>query len=118
MPSERVLLVDDHAGFRASAAALLEAEGLSIVGSAASGEEALAVVDDLDPDIILLDLYLPGLDGVDVAWRLSDPRRNSAIILISSHEEAAADPRVASAPVRGFLSKRDLTCAAIRELLG
>ena len=51
-------------------------------------------------------------------WRLSEQSPSAAIILISSHDEAAADPRVESAPVRGFLPKRDLTVAAICRLLG
>ena len=118
MPGERVLLVDDHAGFRASAAAMLEAEGLSIVGTAASGEEALVVVRSIVADVVLLDLFLPGIDGVDVAWRMSESDNGAAVILISSHDEAAFDPRVIAAPVRGFLPKRELTCDAIRRLLG
>lgn len=116
MLAKRVLLVDDHAGFRASAAALLAAEGLPITAQASSGEEALELVDELSPDLILLDLLLPGLDGVDVAWQLAG-RSPAAIILISSHEGALADPRVRAAPVRGFISKRDLTSAAIWRLL-
>lgn len=118
MSGERVLLVDDHAGFRASAAAMLKAEGLAIVGTAASGEEALAVVASVEADVVLLDLFLPGLDGVDIAWRISETDNATPVILISSHDEAAFDPRVTGAPVRGFVPKRELTCDAIRRLLG
>lgn len=117
MLGERVLLVDDHAAFRASAAALLTAQGLTIAGQAGSGEEALTIAEQLDPDLVLLDLLLPGIDGVDVAWRLAG-RPQTVVILISSHEEAASDPRVRSAPVKGFISKRDLTTEAIWHLLG
>jgi len=119
MSGERVLLVDDHAGFRASAAAMLEAEGLSIVGTVSSGEEALDLVGPLNPDVVLLDLFLTGIDGIDVAWRIAESGTAAApVILISSHDEAGSDPRVMSAPVKGFLPKRDLTCDAIRRLLG
>jgi DNA-binding NarL/FixJ family response regulator len=119
MSGERVLLVDDHPGFRASAAAMLEAEGLSIVGTAASGEEALNLVGPLHPDVVLLDLFLTGIDGIDVAWRIARSGADGpSVILISSHDEAGLDPRVISAPVKGFLPKRDLTCDAIRRLLG
>jgi DNA-binding NarL/FixJ family response regulator len=114
MSGKRVLLVDDHAGFCASATALLATERLDVVAVAASGEEAIALVGRVQYDVVLLDLFLPGMDGVDVAWQLADPDR---VILISSHDEAHADPRVASAPILGFISKRDLTCAAIRGLL-
>jgi len=59
----RVLIVDDHAAFRESASALLEAEGFDVVGEAADGESAVAEVARLRPDIVLLDIQLPGLDG-------------------------------------------------------
>ena len=117
MRAERVLLVDDHAAFRESAAALLGIEGLPVTGQAASGEEALELFGALEPDLVLLDLLLPGMDGVDVAWLMAARTPATAIILISSHEEAAADPRVEAAPVKGFIAKRDLTLAAICRLL-
>ena len=119
MPGERVLIVDDHAGFRASAAAMLQAEGLSVVGTAASGEQALDLIGPLHPDVVLLDLFLTGIDGIDVAWRIARSGADAApVILVSSHDEAGSDPRVIAAPVKGFLPKRELTCDAIRRLLG
>ena len=66
-----VLIVDDHADFRASARALLEAEGFDVVGEAASGEEAIAEAGRLRPEVILLDIQLPGDDGFAVARRLA-----------------------------------------------
>jgi DNA-binding NarL/FixJ family response regulator len=68
-------------------------------------------------DIVLLDLYLSRIDGVAVAEQIATLDRPPAVILISSHEEAASEERVVSAPVRGFLAKRDLACAAIERLL-
>ena len=118
MPGARVLLVDDHAGFREAAAAFLEAGGLRVVGRAATGEEALKVVGTLDPDIVLVDFLLPGIDGVDVAWCIAAAADPPVVILISSHDDAANDPRVSGAPISGFLSKRDLTCAAVLTLAG
>jgi len=118
MTGVRVLLVDDHAGFREAAAAFLEAGGLRVVGRAATGEEALEVVVGLDPDIVLVDFLLPGIDGVDVAWGISATVDPPVVILISSYEDAPNDPRVATAPIAGFLSKRDLTCAAVLTLAG
>jgi DNA-binding NarL/FixJ family response regulator len=114
----RVLLVDDHPAFAASARALLIHEGFDIVGIATSGEEALAMCDALLPEVLLLDVHLPGISGLDVADQLALAPDPPEMILISSDTDAGADPMVLAAPVRGFLPKRDLTCAAINALLG
>jgi len=111
------LIVDDHAAFLSSARTLLAAEGCDIVACALGGEEALAILDRMPIDVVLLDLYLRGIDGVAVAEQIAALDTPPAVILISSHEEAAYQERVASAPVRGFLAKRDLACAAIDRLL-
>jgi CheY-like chemotaxis protein len=119
----RVMLVDDHAAFRHSASALLELEGVRVVATAETGEQALALLDApgatgaAGADLILVDLRLPGMDGVDVSVAISARPSPPPVILISSHDEAASDPRVVGAPVLGFLPKRDLTCAAILALL-
>lgn len=119
----RVMLVDDHAAFRRSASILLELEGVRVVATAESGEQALALLDAPDgpggqANLVLVDLRLPGMDGVDVSEAIAGRRRPPPVILISSHDEAASDPRVVGAPVLGFLPKRDLTCNAILALLG
>ena len=66
-----VLIVDDHEDFRASASALLELQGFDVVAAVGDGEAALAAVERLRPDLVLLDVQLPGLDGFDVAERLA-----------------------------------------------
>jgi CheY-like chemotaxis protein len=112
-----VLIVDDHDGFRESARALLEAEGFTVVGDAADGAAAVAAVARLRPDVVLLDIQLPGADGFAVAGRLAagpDPPR---VVLISSREAAAYGPRVGAAPVCGFLAKRELSGAALAVLV-
>jgi DNA-binding NarL/FixJ family response regulator len=110
---QTVLIVDDHAAFRESASALLEAEGFEVVGEAADGEEALIEVERLRPEIVLVDIQLPGLDGFDVAERLAGTADAPAVILISSRDAAAYGSRVEEAPVRGFLAKRSLSGAAL-----
>jgi DNA-binding NarL/FixJ family response regulator len=112
-----VLIVDDHAAFRESASALLEAEGFDVVGEAADGEDALAEVERLRPEIVLVDIQLPGLDGFDVAERLATAVDAPAVILISSRDAGAYGARVGEAPVRGFLSKRSLSGAALANLV-
>ncbi len=117
VPALRVLLVDDHPGFAMSASALLTSEGFNVVGIASTGEEALVKYEALRPDLLLLDIRLPGMSGVEVAHAVFDGIHAGNVILISSDADAATDPDVQAAPVCGFLSKRDLTCAAIDALL-
>jgi DNA-binding NarL/FixJ family response regulator len=112
-----VLLVDDHEGFLASARALLVHEGFDVVGESRTGEDALDMVARISPDLVLLDLRLPGMSGVDVAHAVSSHDDAPEVILISSDADAGDEPDVKGAPVRGFLPKRDLTCAAIEALL-
>ena len=69
-----VLIVDDHPSFRSSAQALLEAEGFSVVGEAADGAGGLASTRELCPDLVLLDVQLPDIDGFDVAARITADR--------------------------------------------
>lgn len=113
----RIMIVDDHAGFLSSARTLLTAEGCNIVACAVDGDEALSLLSQVHVDVVLLDLYLSRIDGVAVAEQIAALDPPPAVILISSHEEAASEERVVSAPVRGFLAKRDLACAAIERLL-
>src|SRR5215472_179909 len=113
-----VLIVDDHDGFRESARALLEAEGFAVVGDAADGAAALAAASRLRPDVVLLDVQLPDVDGFAVAGRLAagpDPPR---VVLISSRDAAAYGPRVGAAPVCGFLAKRELSGGSLAALVG
>jgi len=112
-----VLIVDDHADFRASARALLEAEGFNVVGEAAGGEQALAEVGRLRPEVVLLDVQLPGEDGFEIAKRLAAGGSGTTVILISSRDAAAYGPRLDAAPARGFLAKRMLSGEALDALL-
>ncbi|HEX9350953.1 MAG TPA: response regulator transcription factor [Gaiellaceae bacterium] len=113
-----VLIVDDHDGFRESASALLEAEGFSVVGAAVDGVTALAAVERLRPDVVLLDVQLPDLDGFAVAERLAAAPNPPSVVLISSREAAAYAPRLQAAPARGFLAKRELSGASLAALVG
>lgn len=114
----RVVIVDDHEAFRVSARALLEAEGFDVVGDAADGVEALAEVARLCPEVVLLDIQLPGMDGFGIAERLATLSSPPVVVLISSREAVAYGPRLASACARGFLAKRELSGAALAGLLG
>lgn len=112
-----VLIVDDHGAFRESARVLLEAEGLKVLGAVGSGEEALAEAERLSPDVVLLDVQLPGMDGFAVADALARLSPRPAVVLISSRDANSYGARVAEAPVRGFLAKHELSGAALVDLL-
>jgi DNA-binding NarL/FixJ family response regulator len=112
-----VLIVDDHAEFRASAAELLEAEGFDVVGAAGDAARAVELALSLRPQIVLLDVQLPDRDGFAVAARLAPEAQPPQVVLISGRDAAAYGRRVAGAPVRGFIAKRDLTGAAVAALV-
>ena len=113
-----VLIVDDHDGFRESARALLEAEGFAVVGDAADGAAALAAALRLRPDVVLLDVQLPDVDGFAVAERLAALSEPPRVVLISSRDAAAYGSRLDAAPACGFLAKRELSGASLAALVG
>ena len=113
-----VLVVDDHADFREAASTLLEAEGFRVVGAAADGDAAMVAAERLRPEVVLLDIQLPGLDGFAVAELLARTSDPPAVVLISSREAAEYGRRLDAAPVRGFIPKRALSGAALAALVG
>jgi CheY-like chemotaxis protein len=112
-----VLVVDDSAPFRATARALLEARGYRVVGAVAGGGEALAAVEAMRPDAVLLDINLPDADGIAVAGRLTG-EGGPAVVLVSTLDGAAVGGAIERSGARGFLSKADLTSPRLLELLG
>jgi two-component system nitrate/nitrite response regulator NarL len=113
-----VLIVDDHAAFRAAARALLEAEGFLVLGEAADGASALAAVGELEPDVVLLDVQLPDLDGFDVADRLAAGRPAPAVVFVSSRSASAFRWRLAANPDWTFIAKSDLSGETLAAALG
>jgi DNA-binding NarL/FixJ family response regulator len=117
--SKSVLIVDDHPSFRASARRMLEAGGYAVVGEAADGAEAIIAAGALEPDLVLLDVQLPDLNGFEVAERLAmlgDGRPQ--VVLTSSRDLAEYGDDVAASPVRGFIPKSELSGEALAELVG
>jgi DNA-binding NarL/FixJ family response regulator len=113
----RVLIVDDHAGFRASARRLLECNGYEVVGEAADGAEALRLADELAPQLVLVDIHLPDADGRYVAGRISGGRDAPAVVLISSRDVADLGDSIERAGARGFISKAELSGESLAALL-
>jgi DNA-binding NarL/FixJ family response regulator len=116
--AKTVLIVDDHPSFRASARRMLEADGYDVVGEAADGGAALTAVKRLLPELVLLDVRLPGMDGFGVARRLIDSDGHvPQIVLVSSHDSADLGDAIGASGARGFIPKGELTGAALAALL-
>ena len=118
--TKTVLIVDDHPSFRATARALLECDGFSVVGEASDGAEAVALATALHPEVVLLDIQLAHEDGFEVAARLeAELNGNSpAIVLVSSRDASDFGGLIDACGARGFVGKGDLSGAAVRALLG
>jgi len=112
-----VLLVDDHASARRSIRALLEAAGYEVVGEAADGRSAIQQARELLPDVVVLDIQLPDIDGFEVAARLAENGHRPRIVLTSSRTAEDYGELIDDAPAEGFLAKDELTGEALEELL-
>jgi DNA-binding NarL/FixJ family response regulator len=113
-----VLIVDDHPSFRASAKRMLEADGYEVVGEATDGAHAIDAVRTLRPDLVLLDVRLPDVDGFHVAKRLAADGAAPAVVLTSSHDRSDFTYEIANCPAQGFIPKSELSPGAIALLLG
>ncbi len=113
----RVLIVDDHPSFRATARALLEAEGFDVVGEAEDGASALRAARSLHPELVLLDVQLPDTDGFAVAAALTANGSAPAVVLTSSRDADDFGELVAASGARGFVPKAELSGAALSALL-
>jgi DNA-binding NarL/FixJ family response regulator len=116
----RSLIVDDSAHFLSAARELLEREGISVVGVASTGEEAVRLVQDLQPDVALVDIDLGEESGFELARRLAGPGADelTRVVLISAYPERDFADLIAQSPAAGFLAKPDLSASRIREILG
>jgi DNA-binding NarL/FixJ family response regulator len=114
---KRVLIVDDHAGFRATARKLLLVSGYDVVGEATDAAQALEAVARLRPDMVLLDVQLPDANGFELAARLSSNGHRPDIVLISSRNAAEFGGLVERSAARGFIPKAELSGKTLAALL-
>ena len=112
-----VLIVDDHAGFRTWAREILEGDGFWVIGEADSGTAALSLVDELHPEVVLLDVALPDFNGFEVADRMTDGGGSPAIVLVSSRDRSDYGSSIQRSAAVGFISKSELSGPALREVL-
>jgi len=118
-----VLLVDDHAIVREGVRRLLQDFGqIKVVGEAAEGHEALRMVRELKPDVVLMDLSMPGLDGLEITKRIIDEGLNSRVLILTMHANEHYAVRLLRAGVYGFVGKgvasEDLAKAIVKVAQG
>ena len=112
-----ILIVDDHRQFRATARALLESDGFDVIGEAPTGVEGFDAARSLKPDVVLLDVRLPDVDGFSLAERLAAGRDAPVVILTSSSDDPLYPERARRSGARGFVAKHDLCGPCFSRLL-
>ncbi len=114
MSQIKILLVDDHAVVRMGFKMLIEAEAdIKVIGEAESGEVALKLFQELKPDIIIMDITMPGIGGLEAIDRIMAKDKNTKILVLSAHEDSVHPKRVLNAGAMGYLTKR----SAAEELI-
>lgn len=113
-----VLIADDHAAFRSRARALLQLEGYDVIGEAVDGASTLAEARRLHPDLVLLDVRLPDIDGFEIARRLVRDDAPPTVVLISSRDAADYGGRIAGSGAIGFIAKAELSGSSLAAILG
>lgn len=110
-----IVIVDDHAGFRACARRLLESEGYRVIGEAADGESGLQTARELEPELMLIDVCLPDIDGFELAARVSALEPAPTVILTSSRDCSELEPFTGSCAC-GVIPKDRLSGPLLEEL--
>lgn len=113
-----IVIVDDHADFRAHAAELLEAAGYEVVGSCPDGRSALTAIAELRPDVVLLDVQLPDIDGFGVIDQVDSRTHGPIVVLISTRDASDYGTRVSRSGAAGFISKEDLSARSLTQVVG
>lgn len=114
----RVMVVDDQPPFRKVAATVVTlVPGWSVVAEADTGEDAVTRAFESRPDVILMDINLPGINGIDATRRILGERPDTIVLLVSTYDEADLPPDALQCGARAYVRKEDLTPRVLRELL-
>ena len=117
MTLTRLVIVDDHPSFRAAASALLASDGFEVIGQATDGHSAIAAAGSAHPDVLLVDVGLPDVDGFSVAAEITSWPEHPVVVLTSSREACDFGSLVESCGALGFVPKSELSGAALRDVL-
>jgi two-component system, NarL family, response regulator NreC len=101
----RIVLADDHTIMRNGLRLVLERQNFSVVGEASNGREAIEVVDRLKPDMVILDIAMPLLNGIEAAKRITSDHSRTAVLVLSMHSDEAYILKALKAGARGYLLK-------------
>lgn len=112
-----ILIVDDHSTFRTTARALLEADGFEVVGEEAGGLAGVDAARELHPDVVLVDVRLPDLDGFSVSEQITLRAGAPAVIVTSSSDDPLYPERAVRSGARGFVAKHDVSGPSLEKLL-
>ena len=116
-PPVTVLVVDDQAPFRFAARNVVKrAEGFEIVGEASTGEEGVEMVDELQPDLVLMDINMPGINGVEATRRIVASRPGTVVFLCSTYQLADLPPDAPTSGARAYVNKEALAPEVLRRL--
>ncbi len=116
-PPFSVLVVDDQAPFRLAARAVLRrTEGFELVGEAENGVEALTIANELHPDLVLMDINMPEMGGIEATRKIMDELPDTVVILCSTYGVGDLPPEAATSGARAYVHKEQLDAKTIRRL--
>ena len=112
-----VLVVDDQAPFRLAARAVIKrAEGFELIGEAGTGEEAVELAGELRPDLVLMDINMPGINGIEATSRIVSQEPGAVVFLCSTYERSDLPEEAGDSGARAYINKEELGPVVLREL--